>query len=469
MSFDSIFYLCCFLPLVLALYWLTPGVKVKNWILLILGLIFYSFGSFSSILLLLGSTAVTYVLGLLIRREKLAKSAMILGVGGNLIFLLVYKYLGALLSQMFGLQQVAQSLIAPIGISFFTFKNISYLIDCYRSRETVTARFQDYLLYVSFFPQIMAGPITRFSDFSGQLKERKGDLDKITDGLQRFILGLFKKVILCSAIGGAVDRIFPMEASVLDFRLAWIGAIGYMVQIYFDFSGYSDMAIGMGNMLGFHTPENFNYPYIASSVADFWRRWHISLSTWFKDYLYIPLGGNRKGKIRTYINLIIVFACTGFWHGAAWNFLVWGLYHGFFQILERLGLKKVLEKIPRVFGHIYTILVFIIGWVLFRAESLKYAWEYVKTMFSFNKWGWLNAVAQLDGDTYPGTYTLAILVLGIILSLPIVPTLAKKIENSRGGETAITIIRGVGMIVLLGYSILCLTGSDYNPFIYFRF
>jgi alginate O-acetyltransferase complex protein AlgI len=195
----------------------------------------------------------------------------------------------------------------------------------------------------------------------------------------------------------------------------------------------------------------------------------MSLSTWFKDYLYIPLGGNRKGKVRTYINLIIVFACTGFWHGAAWNFLVWGLYHGFFQILERLGLKKVLEKIPRVFGHIYTILVFIIGWVLFRAESLKYAWEYVKTMFSFNKWGWLNAVAQLDGDTYPGTYTLAILVLGIILSLPIVPTLAKKIENSRGGETAITIIRGVGMIVLLGYSILCLTGSDYNPFIYFRF
>ena len=454
MSFDSIFYLCCFLPLVLALYWLTPGVKFKNWILLILGLIFYSFGSFSGILLLLGPTAVTYVLGLLIRREKLAKSAMILGVGGNLIFLLVYKYLGALLSQMFGLQQVAQSLIAPIGISFFTFKNISYLIDCYRSRETVTARFQDYLLYVSFFPQIMAGPITRFSDFSEQLKERNGDLDKITDGLQRFILGLFKKVILCSAIGGAVDRIFPMEASVLDFRLAWIGAIGYMVQIYFDFSGYSDMAIGMGNMLGFHTPENFNYPYIASSVADFWRRWHISLSTWFKDYLYIPLGGNRKGQLRAALNKLIVFLLCGLWHGYGLTFLLWGAWHGVFSALESLKIIDT-KKMPKFLSHLYTLIVVCLGFVMFRAASVEEGFRIIGAMFTgFSS----TAATTIALHQILNLKTLIFLIGGCVFCTP----LAKKIPCPY-------ILRCIGCLMLYFLCLAALASGGFTPFIYFQF
>ncbi len=468
MVFSSTLFLFIFLPIVLLIYYMIPQkyVMAKNVELLIASLLFYAWGERIYVGLMIISICVNYIFGLLLelfekRKQRLA--VLVISIIFNLGMLFFFKYINFFTNNAF------PSIVLPIGISFFTFQIMSYTIDVYWGNVKTQRNIFNLGLYISLFPQLIAGPIVRYIDVEREIQHRTYTVDSVYRGVTRFTIGLAKKVVISNTVALLADTIFAFPANGMSAATAWLGAIAYTLQIYFDFSGYSDMAIGMGHMLGFNFLENFNYPYISRSVQEFWRRWHMSLSTWFKDYLYIPLGGNRKGKIRTYINLIIVFACTGFWHGAAWNFLVWGLYHGFFQILERLGLKKVLEKIPRVFGHIYTILVFIIGWVLFRAESLKYAWEYVKTMFSFNKWGWLNAVAQLDGDTYPGTYTLAILVLGIILSLPIVPTLAKKIENSRGGETAITIIRGVGMIVLLGYSILCLTGSDYNPFIYFRF
>ena len=454
MSFDSIFYLCCFMPVMLALYWMTHGVKLKNWLLLIIGLIFYSFGSISGIILLLASALITYLLGLMIRQQKMAKPAMIIGVCGNLIFLLVYKYLGALLSQLFDFPEAAASLIAPIGISFFTFKNISYLIDGYRKQEAITGRLQDYMLYVSFFPQIMAGPITRFQDFSKQLQERSYNLDKITSGLQRFILGLFKKVILCAVIGSAVDRIFPMETTVLDFRLAWIGAIGYMIQIYFDFSGYSDMAIGMGMMLGFHTPENFNYPYIASSVADFWRRWHISLSSWFKDYLYIPLGGNRKGQLRAALNKLIVFILCGLWHGYGLTFLLWGLWHGVFSALESLKIINT-KKLPKPLAHLYTLLVVCLGFVMFRAGSAEEGFRVIGAMFA----GFFSTPATTIAlHQILNMKTIVFLLGGCVFCTP----LAKKIPCPY-------IVRCIGCLVLYFLCLAALASGGFTPFIYFQF
>ncbi len=468
MVFSSTLFLFIFLPIVLIIYYLIPQkyVMAKNIELLIASLIFYAWGERIYVGLMIISICVNYVFGLLLElfeKKKARLSVLIVSIVFNLGMLFFFKYVNFFTNNAF------PSIVLPIGISFFTFQIMSYTIDVYWGNVKTQRNIFNLGLYISLFPQLIAGPIVRYIDIEREIQSRTHSVDSVYRGVSRFTIGLAKKVVISNTVAMLADTIFAFPANGMSSATAWLGAIAYTLQIYFDFSGYSDMAIGMGHMLGFHFLENFNYPYISRTVQEFWRRWHMSLSTWFKDYLYIPLGGNRKGKVRTYINLIIVFACTGFWHGAAWNFLVWGLYHGFFQILERLGLKKILEKIPRVFGHLYTMLVFIIGWVLFRAESLTYAWEYVKTMFSFHKWGWLNAVAQLDGDTYQATYTLTILVVGIILSMPIVPTLRKKIEAARGGETAVAIIRGVGMVTLLGYSILCLTGSDYNPFIYFRF
>lgn len=468
MVFSSTLFLFIFFPLVLLIYYLIPQkyVTAKNIELLIASLIFYAWGEPIYVGLMIISICVNYIFGLLLElfdRATWRKTTLVVSVVFNLGMLFFFKYINLFTNNAF------PEITLPIGISFYTFQIMSYTIDVYWGNVKTQRNLFNLGLYISLFPQLIAGPIVRYIDVERELHSRSYTVESVYRGVTRFTVGLAKKVVISNTLALLADTIFAFPASGISAATAWLGAIAYTLQIYFDFSGYSDMAIGLGDMMGFHFLENFNYPYISRTVQEFWRRWHMSLSTWFKDYLYIPLGGNRKGKVRTYINLIIVFACTGFWHGAAWNFLVWGLYHGFFQILERLGLKKILEKIPRVFGHIYTILVFVIGWVLFRAESLSYAWAYIKSMFSFNKWGWLNALAQLEGDTYSGTYTLMILLVGIILSTPIVPFVRKKIEAMRGGDTAVALLRGVGMVVLLGYSILCLTGSDYNPFIYFRF
>ncbi|MBR5797797.1 MAG: MBOAT family protein [Clostridia bacterium] len=479
MIFSSTLFLFIFLPLTLLIYYAIPKkyVAAKNIELLIASLIFYAWGEPKNVLLMLISIAANYGFGLLLDKydenKRIRKLVLIGSVIFNLGMLFYFKYLG-----FFTGGRV--TVILPIGISFFTFQIMSYTIDVYlRNVKTQRDPFK-LALYISLFPQLIAGPIVRYIDVEKELANRTYDVDKIFKGVTRFSVGLAKKVVISNTVGLLADNIFKLDVTQMSSATGWLGAIAYTLQIYFDFSGYSDMAIGLGHMMGFNFIENFNYPYISKSVQEFWRRWHISLSSWFRDYLYIPLGGNRKGKIRTYINLLIVFACTGFWHGAAWNFLVWGLFHGLFLVIERIGFKKVLagefkslENKPKaakacritmtVVGHIYTMLIAIIGWVLFRAETMGKAWQYICTMFRFSDWGWVRAVAQLDG------YTLVIILLGIVCSFPIVPVVREKLRKYSWGETAVSIIGAVSMLTLLLLSIFCLTGSDYNPFIYFRF
>ncbi len=479
MIFSSTLFLFIFLPLTLLIYYAIPKkyVTAKNIELLIASLIFYAWGEPKNVILMLVSIAANYGFGLLLEKydenKRIRKLVLIGSVVFNLGLLFYFKYLG-----FFTGGRV--TVILPIGISFFTFQIMSYTIDVYlRNVKTQRDPFK-LALYISLFPQLIAGPIVRYIDIEKELASRTYDVDKIFKGVTRFSVGLAKKVVISNTVGLLADNIFKLDVTQMSSATGWLGAIAYTLQIYFDFSGYSDMAIGLGHMMGFNFIENFNYPYISKSVQEFWRRWHISLSSWFRDYLYIPLGGNRKGKIRTYINLLIVFACTGFWHGAAWNFLVWGLFHGLFLVIERIGFKKVLagefkslENKPKaakacritmtVIGHIYTMLIAIIGWVLFRAETMGKAWQYLCTMFRFSNWGWVKAVAQLDG------YTLVILLLGVVCSFPIVPFVREKLRKYSWGETAVSIIGAVSMLTLLLLSIFCLTGSDYNPFIYFRF
>lgn len=462
MIFSSTLFLFIFIPIVLIIYYLIPQkyIMAKNIELLIASLIFYAWGEPVNVLLMILSIIANYIFGLLLGKyEKKGTRRLIvtLSVVFNLGMLFFYKYFNFFTGGIFG------TIILPIGISFFTFQIMSYTIDVYWGNVPTQRNIFNLGLYLSLFPQLIAGPIVRYIDVANELERRSYDVDSVFRGVVRFSIGLAKKVVLSNTVALLADTIFAINPAGLSAATAWLGAIAYTLQIFFDFSGYSDMAIGLGHMMGFKFPENFNYPYIARSIQEFWRRWHMTLSTWFKDYLYIPLGGNRKGKLRTYLNLFIVFACTGFWHGASWNFLVWGLYHGVFQIFERLGLKKILEKIPKVFGHIYTMLVVIIGWVLFRADNLTMALKYIGAMFKFTNFGWDRAVAQLDG------YTLIIILLAIAFSIPFVPAIRKKLETVKGGELAVTLIRGTAMIVLLAVSIFSLTGSDYNPFIYFRF
>ncbi len=462
MIFSSTLFLFIFLPLTLLIYYAIPKkyVMAKNIELLIASLIFYAWGEPKNVLLMLLSIAANYLFGRLLEKydenKTIRKIVLIISVVFNLGMLFYFKYLGFFTGGRI-------SIILPIGISFFTFQIMSYTIDVYLRNVKAQRDPFKLALYISLFPQLIAGPIVRYIDIEKELACRTYDIDKIFKGVTRFSVGLAKKVVISNTVGLLADNIFKLDPTLMSSATGWLGAIAYTLQIYFDFSGYSDMAIGLGHMMGFNFIENFNYPYISKSVQEFWRRWHISLSSWFRDYLYIPLGGNRKGKDRTYINLLIVFACTGFWHGAAWNFLVWGLFHGFFLVIERIGFKKVLDKIPSFIGHIYTMLIAILGWVLFRAETMGKAWQYICTMFRFSDWGWSKAVAQLDG------YTLVILVLGVVCSFPIVPTLREKLRKYNWGETAVSVIGGVSMITLLLLSIFCLTGSDYNPFIYFRF
>ena len=372
MSFDSVFVIGCFLPLTVLLYWLLHKDKLRNGLLLIAGLVFYAFGSLSGLLLLLAAIAVNFCMGLWLQRGKKRKLLCGVTVAANLLFLGAYKYLNFLL----GADTV--SLVAPIGISFFAFKCISYIVDICRDPAKGTKNVFRFALYVSFFPQITAGPITRFEHFGPQLEKRRSM--QVPEGLRRFVIGLGKKLILSGTLAQITDGVFALDAP--DIRLAWLGAIAYMLQIYFDFSGYSDMAIGVGQMFGFCTPENFDHPYVAGSITDFWRRWHISLSTWFKDYLYIPLGGNRKGKFRAALNKAIVFTLCGLWHGANWTFLVWGAWHGLLSALESIR-KIAPKKLPgKILAHAYALLAVCLGFVMFRADNVQQGFSVIGAMFA---------------------------------------------------------------------------------------
>ncbi len=461
MVFSTPIFLFLFLPAVLVLNYIIPKkyIAAKNVVLLIASLFFYAWGEPKNVLLMLLSIAVNYVCGLLLGRfdsdEKKRKVVLWASVVFNLGLLFFFKYFNFVTGGIF------PAIKLPIGISFFTFQIMSYTIDVYRRSVEPQKSLLKLALYISLFPQLIAGPIVRYIDVEKQLTYRECTAEKTARGMIRFSMGLAKKVIVSNTVAAICDGIFGSTNTVPAFT-AWVGVICYAIQIYFDFSGYSDMAIGMGHMLGFDFLENFNYPYVSCSVQEFWRRWHISLSSWFRDYLYIPLGGNRRGKVRTYINLIIVFACTGLWHGASFSFIVWGLWHGLFLVIERLGFKKALDKLPKFIGWIYTMLVVLVGWVFFRADTLSAAMKYLGEMFSFSG-GVANGMAQFDNLSF------IITVIAIVLCTPVYQFLKGKLEKTEFGKKAAFVIGAVLATGLFILSVIFLTGSGYNPFIYFRF
>lgn len=452
MSLDSVFALGVFLPLVLLLYWLLRKEKPRNGLLLIAGLAFYAFGSFSGLALLLAAIVVNFLLGLWLQKLQRRKLLCGVAVALNLLFLGAYKYLN------FFLGADTVSLVAPLGISFFTFKCISYLVDICRDPCQGTKNIFRFALYVSFFPQITAGPITRFSQFGPQLEAR--ERMQLPEGLRRFVIGLSKKLILAGALGKLTDGVFGLATP--DARLAWLGAIAYMLQIYFDFSGYSDMAIGVGQMFGFRTPENFNYPYIAGSITDFWRRWHISLSSWFKDYLYIPLGGNRKGKFRAALNKAIVFTLCGLWHGANWTYLVWGAWHGLLSAVE--SVKKIApQKLPgKILAHIYALLAVCLGFVMFRASSLQEGFAMIGAMFTGFRFTNVNTVVL---HSLLNAKSISILVISAVLCLPWVQWLKKRDKLCAKLEP----LGWIACLVLFALCLLTLASGGFAPFIYAQF
>lgn len=475
MVFSSLTFLCLFLPIVFILYTVIPNLKVRNVLLIIASLFFYAYGEPIYIFLMIFSSLLNYLCALWVCKnpDKKCKFALVFAVVVNLGILGVYKYTGFILdtvNSIFSLSIPVPQIALPIGISFFTFQALSYVIDVYLGKVDVQKNFFNILLYVSFFPQLIAGPIVKYHDINEQIDNRKQDLDKIALGLRRFIVGLSKKVFIANTMGQVADSIFATNADSLSILTAWLGAIAYIFQIYYDFCGYSDMAIGLGRMFGFEFKENFNYPYGSKNIQDFWRRWHISLSTWFKEYLYIPLGGNRKGKLRTAINKIIVFFATGLWHGANWTFVIWGLWHGMFLLLEEF--IPFLKKLPKAIAHIYTMLVVTLGFVVFRADTIGYGLQYIMSMFTVNS----NSESLSLAISQLTPWFILILVAAVIGCAPIKP-LTKKIQahSHANGATLskkwkiIQIALYVLSFVMLLWCIIRLSGTAYNPFIYFRF
>lgn len=470
MVFSSMTFLWLFLPLVFVLSLIIRRPRLQNYLLLIFSLLFYAWGEPVYLFLMLFSILMNWTFGLLIEKSAVHKKLfLVLDIIGNLGLLGYFKYTNFILDTIRRLlpsASVPETHIAlPIGISFFTFQAMSYVIDLYRGRYRAQKNLFHLALYISFFPQLIAGPIVQYKDIEDQIMNRKRTPEKIASGIRRFIYGLGKKVIISNLVASSVDKLFALSPQNMTGAMAWTAAILYTLQIYYDFSGYSDMAIGLGRMFGFEFLENFNYPYISKSIREFWRRWHISLSSWFRDYVYIPLGGNRKGEVRTYINNIIVFFLTGLWHGASWNFVGWGLYHGFFIIIERLGFGKVLKK-SKVLATIYTALVFIIGWVFFRVTSVRQGFAIVFRMLL----PWRYTVSQGAAlGTMVGTQTVLAAAAGIIgcgilqqiFTLGRLKNIAARWKNS--------IPEAVYLAAVMFYSILLLANNTYNPFIYFRF
>jgi alginate O-acetyltransferase complex protein AlgI len=477
--FSSLTFLTVFLPLVLTFYFLLP-VWLKNPFLLLCSLFFYAWGEVFFVFAMLASIAFNYGMGLWIARAGGALSsrlAVSLAVLGNLFFLGFYKYanfivanLNDLSIDMGGTPIHLAEVHLPIGISFFTFQAMSYVIDVRRGEAPVQKNPLNLALYISLFPQLIAGPIVRYHDIARQLVDRRLDIDEIAEGIRRFIIGLAKKVLIANTLSGPADKIFGLGADQLTPAIAWLGVVCYTFQIYFDFSGYSDMAIGLGRMFGFRFLENFEYPYISQSIREFWRRWHISLSSWFRDYLYIPLGGNRGSKARTGLNLLLVFFLCGLWHGASWTFVIWGLYHGVFLVLERTRFGASLATAPRPVRHLYTLLVVIVGWVFFRSETFAQGTAYLAAMAGF---------AQGDGivehfGLHWNNEILLYLIVATIGSTPVLPWLHGKLGGmkwrQRGlPQLGLDLASRAALVFLLVLSAMSLALQTHNPFIYFRF
>ncbi len=490
MLFTEPTFLFLFLPLLLLLYFL-PWQPHRNVLLLVASIIFYAKGAGSFTWLILGLIAFNYVAALEIDRRRdtpAARWLLRVAVTIDLLILATFKYANFIVDNLnvalagvgIGTIQIPPVLL-PIGISFFTFHAISYVVDVHRRDAVAQKGPVEAALYLLLFPQLIAGPIIRYREIATQLARRVVTSVDFAYGIRRFVIGLGKKMLVANIVAVPADRLFAMPANELTAAHAWLAVTCYTLQIYFDFSGYSDMAIGLGRMFGFRFPENFRYPYIASSVQDFWRRWHISLSSWFRDYVYIPLGGNRRGTVGMYVNLVTVFFLCGLWHGAAWTFVVWGLFHGAFLVIERVGLAAWLESMPRVVRHAYVLLAVMVGWVFFRADSLAGATAMLRAMIG---------LAPGDPTPYsPGWYLtpelILALVIGAIGSTPIVPAIARRLGGAfpalAPGASADTSARPtafgwlpsagvtVALIAILAASLMLMAARTYNPFIYFRF
>ena len=466
MVFSSLVFLCIFLPITYILHTIIPNIKWKNVLLIIVSLMFYAYGEPIYVFLMLGSVLLNYVSARFIAKyEKRKKTVLAINVVLNLGILGVFKYavfLVETVNGMLGIGLPVPAITLPIGISFFTFQAMSYVIDVYRGIVDVQRKFHKVLLYISFFPQLIAGPIVKYRDICEQIDQRSADPKKTAEGLRRFVCGLGKKVLISNAMGNVVDIIFASESANVNAPVAWLGAIAYMFQIYYDFSGYSDMAIGLGKMFGFDFEENFCYPYGSTSIKEFWRRWHISLSTWFKEYLYIPLGGNRKGKVRTCINKMIVFFCTGLWHGANWTFVLWGIYHGCFLLLEEyVPIKK---KMPKILGYIYALVVVCVGFVLFRADTIGDGIHMITKMFT----GFQMTAASTSLLMQQLTpWFITVFVAAIIGAAPIrlVKERMKKVLSTNWMNRILYAFS----FVILAWCVIRLSSGTYNPFIYFRF
>lgn len=472
MVFSSLVFLFIFLPVTLAVYFISPQ-KLKNTVLLLASLIFYAWGEPKYIVIMLFSIFINYLFGWIVssNNEKIRKAGVLVCVLANIGILGIFKYAGFIadnLSLIPGINIKNPNISLPLGISFFTFQAMSYVIDVYRKEASLQKNIFNLALYISLFPQLVAGPIVRYQTIEEQINKRNVTIDGFAEGIRRFIIGAFKKVIIANSLGMAVDTIFSMNIQDISTVSRWIAVIGYSLQIFFDFSGYSDMAIGLGKMFGFEFLENFNYPYIAKSADEFWRRWHISLSTWFRDYVYIPLGGSRKGKSRTYINLMIVWLLTGFWHGASWTFMAWGIYFGILICMEKAFLKeKVFSKLPSAFSHVYLIVAVAIGWIFFRADNFEFSYQILKKVF------FIGNVDFFDGTAYAfiNDYWFVFL-LGIFMSLPysIIPGIKKIKLSAIFSEGCIQTyyeILILGMMFIV--TVYKLVNSTYNPFLYFRF
>lgn len=466
MVFSSTIFLCVYLPLVLLGYYICPK-KGRNLFLLIVSLVFYAWGEPKYVFLMIFSILVNYIFGRLMDknrgRQKRMKLMLVLSVVIDLGLLSVFKYTDFIITNVnaiFGSSFDLLNIALPIGISFYTFQAMSYTIDVYRDDVRVQKNLIDFGMYITMFPQLIAGPIVRYADVQDQLAERSVTTADFSEGVMRFVVGLGKKVLLANQMGAVWSEIYALGGDV-SALMAWTGAIAYTFQIYFDFSGYSDMAIGLGRMFGFKFPENFRYPYQSVSITDFWRRWHITLSTWFKEYLYIPLGGNRCGLARQALNLLIVWSLTGFWHGAGWNFVMWGLYYFVILFIEKLFLLKALDKLPKLFRHVYALVLIIIGWVIFASDDVSVLLPYLGSMFGAN-----GAIGGMD------VYTLLTKAVILIICCIASTELPKKLFLSAAGamnEKAAFTLKSVLTIALLALSMILLIGDSYNPFLYFRF
>lgn len=475
MVFSSMIFLWVFLPVVLVLYKISHK-KFKNTILLISSLIFYSWGEPRFIVLMIISIIINYIFGLIIYKEEgfnKRKVLLILSLIANLGILSYFKYFNFFVSNinmMFKTEVFElKTIILPIGISFYTFQALSYVVDVYRSKNIngelkAQRNIFNLALYITFFPQLIAGPIVKYHDIEKQIYSREESAERTAYGIKRFMIGMSKKVLISNVLALVADSIFMTPVAEIGTGIAWLGIVSYTLQIYYDFSGYSDMAIGLGEIFGFTFMENFNYPYISQSIQEFWRRWHISLSTWFKEYLYIPLGGNRKGKYRTYINLFIVFFSTGLWHGASFNFIIWGMFHGIFIIIERIFLGNILKKNKLKFiNHIYVLLVVMTGWVFFRVETLKDALAYIKVMFIPTTSNPIYTLSIFINSEVIIALIIGILFAGFIQML--IPKFKERLFTRDSIKSHETIIITSMFIVAVIYVI----SGTYNPFIYFRF